>query len=172
MILEGRVWRYAQQLRAVDLVPSRYDFIKLTDWTEAASHVLEDLDPEFRSRVQKGDIIVGGRAFGSGHAHYFQQAFEGAKWLGVGGFLGESFDPIFIISAIGAGMPCWSLPGILDFVGHGDRIRADMSTGVIQNETAGTKSQYRPISKEVIEILDAGGLDALTINRLNANIRA
>lgn len=166
MILEGRVWRYAQQVRATDLVPARYDYIKLTDWTECSTHVLEDLDPKFRAEVLRGDLIVGGRGFGAGHAHYFQQAFEGPRWLGVGGYLAESFDPIFLVSAIGAGMPCWNAPGILDLVARGDRIRCDLVTGGVSNETAGTTARYRPLAPEVIEVLEAGGLEKLTARRL------
>jgi 3-isopropylmalate/(R)-2-methylmalate dehydratase small subunit len=172
VILEGRVWKYAQQVRATDLVPARYDYIKLTDWTECSTHVLEDLDPDFRANVQPGDLIVGGQGFGAGHAHYFQQAFEGPRWLGVGGYLAESFDPIFLLSALGAGMPCWNVPGILDFVNGADRISCDLATGTIVNHTAGTVAQFRPVAPEVIEVLEVGGLDQLTVRRLGLGAKA
>jgi 3-isopropylmalate/(R)-2-methylmalate dehydratase small subunit len=172
VILEGRIWRYAQQVRATDLVPARYDYIKLTDWTECSTHVLEDLDPGFRENMRRGDLIVGGLGFGAGHAHYFQQAFEGPRWLGVGGYLAESFDPIFMVSAIGAGMPCWTVPGILAIVDTGDRVKCDMATGTIENQTAGTTAQYRPVASEVVEVLEAGGLDPLTVRKLGLGIRA
>ncbi|MDP1736190.1 MAG: hypothetical protein Q8L23_01985 [Caulobacter sp.] len=171
MILEGRVWKYAQQVRATDLVPSRYDYIKLTDWTECSTHVLEDLDPDFRANVRPGDLIVGGHGFGAGHAHYFQQAFEGPRWLGVGGYLAESFDPIFLLSAIGAGMPCWGVPGILSFVRNGDLIRCDFAAGTVVNPATGATAQHRPVAPEVIEVLDAGGLDKLTVRRLGLGVK-
>ena len=166
MILEGRVWKYAQQVRATDLVPSRYDYIKLTDWTECSTHVLEDLDPRFRADVRPGDLIVGGTGFGAGHAHYFQQAFEGPRWVGVGGFLAESFDPIFLLSAIGAGMPCWTVPGILATVNIGDEVRCDLRAGTIVNRSTDTVAPFRPLAPEVIEVLEAGGLDQLTVQKL------
>lgn len=172
MILQGRVWRYAQQVRATDLVPARFDYIKITDWTECATHVLEDLDPDFRANVQRGDFIVGGAGFGAGHAHYFQQAFEGPRWIGVGGYLAESFDPIFLVSAVGAGMPCWNVPGILDFVASGDRISCDLATGTVVNHSAGTTAQYRPVAPEVIEVLEIGGLDKLTVKRLGLGAKS
>lgn len=172
MILEGRIWRYNQQVRATDLVPARYDYIKLTDWTECSTHVLEDLDPEFRETMRRGDLIVGGKGFGAGHAHYFQQAFEGPRWLGVGGYLAESFDPIFMVSAIGAGMPCWTLPGILDLVQTGDEVRCDMASGKIDNLTTGTSAQYRAVAPEVVEVLEAGGLDPLTVRKLGLGAAA
>lgn len=165
MILEGRVWRFNQQVRATDLVPARYDYIKLTDWTECSTHVLEDLEPGFPEKMRRGDLIVGGPGFGAGHAHYFQQAFEGPRWLGVGGYLAESFDPIFMVSAIGAGMPCWTVPGILDFVATGDRIACDLASGEIDNQTSGTKAAFRGVAPEVIEVLKAGGLEPLTVRK-------
>lgn len=166
MILEGHIWKYNQQVRATDLVPARYDYIKLADWTECSTHVLEDLDPGFRETMRHGDLIVGGHGFGAGHAHYFQQAFEGPRWLGVGGYLAESFDPIFMVSAIGAGMPCWTVPGILEFVASGDKVKCDMATGEIANLSAGTTFQFRAVAREVVEVLEAGGLDALTVRKL------
>jgi len=166
MIIEGRAWKYDKQVRAVDLVPGRYDYIKLTDWTECATHVLEDLEPGFPDAVARGDLIIGGTGFGAGHAHYFQQAFEGPRWLGVGGYLADSFDPIFMISAIGAGMPCWTVPGILALMDKGDRIRADLIAGTVENLTAGTATQFRALAPEVIEILEAGGLERLTVRKL------
>lgn len=166
MILRGRVWKYDQQVRATDIVPSRYDYIKLTDWTECSTHVLEDLDPSFQAGVRPGDIIVGGIGFGAGHAHYYQQAFEGPRWLGVNGFLAESFDPIFLPSAMGAGMPCWSAPGILDVVAYGDEVECDLAKGVVSNLTSGTITQFRPLAQEAIEVLEAGGLDQLTLRKL------
>ena len=166
MILRGRVWKYDQQLRATDIVPSRYDYIKLTDWTECSTHVLEDLDPSFRDGVRPDDLIVGGIGFGAGHAHYYQQAFEGPRWLGVGGFLAESFDPIFLPSAMGAGMPCWTVPGILGMVSHGDEVECGLATGTIVNLTTNTTTQVRPLAPEAIEVLEAGGLDQLTLQKL------
>lgn len=166
MKINGTIWRYDQQVRATDLVPGRYDYIKLTDWTECSTHVLEDLDPEFLANVRPGDMIVGGSGFGAGHAHYFQQAFEGPRWLGVGGYLAEGFDPIFVLSAIGAGMPCWTVPGILDFVAHRDEVTCDLSAGTVVNHTAGTTCEFRPVARQVIDVLEAGGLDMLTVRRL------
>ena len=166
MILEGRVWKYAQQVRATDLVPSRYDYIKLTDWTECSTHVLEDLDPRFQAEVRPGDLIVGGIGFGAGHAHYFQQAFEGSKRAGVGAFLAEGFDPIFLISAVGAGMPCWTVPGILRLVNDGDKLECDLRTGRIVNRSSNISADFRSVAPEVIEVLEAGGLDQLTVRKL------
>lgn len=166
MILEGRIWKYDQQVRATDLVPSRYDYLKLTDWTECSTHVLEDLDPGFRAQVHPGDLVVGGRGFGAGHAHYFQQAFEGPRWAGVGGFLAEGFDPIFLLSAVGAGMPCWTVPGILETVTTGDEVTCDLRAGTIANRSTDRVTQFRPLAPEVVEVLEAGGLDLLTVQRL------
>jgi 3-isopropylmalate/(R)-2-methylmalate dehydratase small subunit len=166
MKLRGRVWKYDQQVKATDLVPARYDYIKLTDWSECSTHVLEDLDPSFRQEVRPGDLIVGGQGFGAGHAHYYQQAFEGPRWLGVGGYLAESFDPFFLLSAIGAGMPCWAVPGILTKVSNGDQVDCDLALGVVVNRSASTSTQFRPLAPEVVEILEAGGLDRLTVAKL------
>ena len=64
------------------------------------------------------------------------------------------------------------MPGILDFVNGGDRITCDLATGTVLNHSAGTTAQYRPVAPEVIEVLEVGGLDKLTVQRLGLSARA
>ena len=64
MKAEGKVFRYGSNVDTDVIIPARY--LNTSDHAELASHCMEDIDPEFVKRVQKGDIIVAGRNFGCG----------------------------------------------------------------------------------------------------------
>ena len=64
---------------------------------------MEGLDPLFAARVQKGDVIVAGRNFGSGSSR--EQAPRALKEAGVAAVVAQSFARIFYRNAINVGLP-------------------------------------------------------------------
>ena len=62
--LAGRVHLYGDNVDTDRIIPGKYT--KTLDMSQLAEHVLEDLDPTFRQRVQAGDILVAGENFGCG----------------------------------------------------------------------------------------------------------
>ena len=72
MELKGKVWRYGDNIDTDVIIPARY--MNSFDPAELASHCMVDIDETFSRKVQKGDIMVGGKNFGCGssreHAVY------------------------------------------------------------------------------------------------------
>ena len=64
MKLEGKVWRYGDNIDTDVIIPARY--LNTFDPKELASHCMVDIDESFASNVKAGDIMVGGRNFGCG----------------------------------------------------------------------------------------------------------
>src|SRR5207247_9443098 len=64
LILEGVSHVYGDNVDTDVIIPARY--LTSTAPEELAEHCMEDLDPEFVSRVRAGDLMVAGRNFGSG----------------------------------------------------------------------------------------------------------
>lgn len=64
MIIKGQTHVYGDNIDTDRIIPGKYT--KTLNLQDLADHVLEDLDPEFRTRVKQGDIIVGGSNFGCG----------------------------------------------------------------------------------------------------------
>ena len=65
MKLNGKALRLPQNddINTDYIISGRYKF-KIKDPVELAKHVMEDLDPNFHSRIKKGDFIVAGSNFG------------------------------------------------------------------------------------------------------------
>ena len=50
MMLEGDAWRFGRNVDTDVIIPARY--LDTTDVKELASHCMEDLDPDFCTRVK------------------------------------------------------------------------------------------------------------------------
>ena len=65
MAIKGRVWKYGDDVNTDVIFPGKYTYT-VNDPAQMGEHALEDLDPEFRFKVQPGDVIVAGKNFGCG----------------------------------------------------------------------------------------------------------
>ena len=65
MNFSGQIWKYGDDINTDVIFPGKYTYT-LRDPKEMSKHALEDLDPEFASNVQIGDIIFAGKNFGNG----------------------------------------------------------------------------------------------------------
>ncbi len=153
--IKGRVWKFGDNIPTDQIV--RVDRA-LGDMAEMAKHVLENYNPEFPKKVQKGDILVAGKHFGqsSGRA----VAPKAIKATGVGAVVVEYASRLFYRNAFEVGLPLVECPGITDHVSEGDCLSVDMATGKVKNETTGDVLQAQPVDSFLMEMLKAGGLIA------------
>ena len=136
------------------IIPARY--LTSTEPEELAKHCMEDLDPDFVSRVRPGDVIMGGRNFGSGSSR--EHAPLAIKGAGISCIVAESFARIFYRNAINVGLPIVECPGVTTDAQPGDRVCIDLDAGSVGNLTRGSSYQATAMPEFMRGILDAGGL--------------
>jgi 3-isopropylmalate/(R)-2-methylmalate dehydratase small subunit len=137
-------------------------------WDECAKHVLEDSIPTFASTVRHGDILVAGKNFGSGHAHYYMTAIMACHTCGLSALLAESVSGLFLRAAIDAGVPALPLPGVGELVNTGDQLEINLETGRARNATTNKTTQFAPVSPIILAILAAGGSKNWALRRVGA----
>ena len=96
MKFKGTAFRYGRDIDTDVIIPARY--LNTSDPAELAKHCLEDLDPTFVNRVEKGDIIVADENFGCGSSR--EHAPVAIKAAGVSVVIAKSFARIFYRNAI------------------------------------------------------------------------
>ena len=155
----GRAHVYGDHIDTDRIIPGKYT--KTLDLSQLSAHVLEDLDPDFRARMSRGDLIVAGDNFGCGSSR--EQAPLALKYSGVGAVIARSFARIFYRNAINIGLPLLELPTLNQsfIVRTGDVLKIELSEGRIHNLSDDTKAQARALPPVMRAILDAGGLSQL-----------
>jgi len=154
MILQGKVWRYGDNVDTDVIIPARY--LNTSDPQELAAHCLEDLDPEFAGRVQAGDILVAGKNFGCGSSR--EHAPVALKAAGITCVVAESFARIFYRNAINIGLPLMEIGPAVEKIRGGDILKINATTGEIMNLTTGETYHAEPLPGFIQDIAAAGGL--------------
>jgi 3-isopropylmalate/(R)-2-methylmalate dehydratase small subunit len=164
--LSGRVWKFGDDVRLTYFLSGKYDAIGQKP-EQTSKHVLEDADPAFVQNVRKGDLIVAGKRFGQGkHYHY---PIHALAYLGIAGFIAESLDSMFQRACINDGMPAFALRDLPSVVATGDLIEVDLRRGTSKNATRDIIVNHPPVSTLLLAIVEAGGLQAYTLQQLRGS---
>ena len=149
-----KVYKYGDNVDTDVIIPARY--LNAPDEKSLASHCMEDIDAQFASTVEAGDIVVGGGNFGCGSSR--EHAPLAIKACGVKCVIAKSFARIFYRNAINIGLPILECPEAVDGISAGDQVSVDFGTGMILNETTGASFQAAPFPAFVNGIIENGGL--------------
>jgi len=162
MKLTGAVWKYGDNVDTDAVIPARY--LNMSTPEELARHCMEDIDAEFATGVEAGDIIVAGENFGCGSSR--EHAPLAIKGAGVSCIVAESFARIFYRNAINIGLPILECVEAAQEAQKGDILSVDLTGGLITNERTGRTYRTKPFPPFIMEIIRAGGLVPYTCERL------
>ena len=160
MEARGSVFKYGDNIDTDVIIPARY--LNTQNARELADHCMEDIDKAFITRVQAGDIMVGGENFGCGSSR--EHAPLAIKTAGIACVIAASFARIFYRNAINIGLPIIECPKAAAEIEDGDEVEVNFDTGVITDLTKGTTYQGQAFPEFMQRIIDAEGL----INYINA----
>lgn len=153
MHLKGKVHKFGNDVNTDYIISGRYKF-KTLDMKELAHHVMEDLDPDFHSKVQKGDFIVAGSNFGCGSSR--EQAPLAIINADISAVIAKSFARIFYRNCINTGLPVIECD--TDQIQVGDELEVDLEGGVLHNHSQGVDLKITPLPPVMLKILSEGGL--------------
>lgn len=152
-MLKGKVWKFPDDISTDHIAPGRLFHLR-SNLPEFAKHVLEDADPEFAAKVQKGDFIVAGSNFGLGSSR--EHAPQIIKLSGVSAVIAKSFARIFYRNAINIGL--LALECDTDLIDAQDELEVDIRKGIIKDLTKNTEIKFKPLPEVMIKLLEDGGL--------------
>ena len=154
MIAHGKVHKYRDNKDTDVINPARY--LNTANHAELALHCMEDIDKEFVSKVNKGDIMVGGANFGCGSSR--EHAPIAIKESGISIVIAETFARIFYRNAINIGLAILECPEASAKIEAGDDVEVDFDTGIIVNHTKNETYKGQPFPPFIQEIIEKGGL--------------
>ena len=161
MKAHGIVHKYGDNIDTDVIIPARY--LNSSDPDELAKKCMEDIDPEFVNRVQKGDIMVANKNFGCGSSR--EHAPIAIKAAGIGCVIAETFARIFYRDAINIGLPIIECAEAAKEIEAGDTVEIDFDSGIIYDRTKNTEYKGQAFPPFMQKIIKAEGL----INYINEN---
>jgi 3-isopropylmalate/(R)-2-methylmalate dehydratase small subunit len=154
MIFQGRSFLFGDDIDTDAIIPARY--LNTSDPEELKKHCMEDADPEFSSKVSKGDIIVAGKNFGCGSSR--EHAPIAIKASGVSCVIASSFARIFFRNSFNMGLPIFESDEASKEIRLGDVVEVDASSGKIRNISTGREYTSKPIPPFMQDLIEDGGL--------------
>jgi homoaconitate hydratase len=142
-----------------------------------AKVVMENYDPQFASRINKGDVIVSGFNFGTGSSR--EQAVTALKAKGIPLVIAASFSQTYLRNAFNNGFLCVEVPELVKRLRQqfakeiaakektiiaGKDIDIDFTSGVIQWREE--KFAFPPLGSVPQSLVIAGGVENLVATRL------
>src|SRR5574344_2030126 len=146
MTLKGKAWKFPDDISTDHIAPGRLLHLR-SNLPEFAKHVLEDADPDFASKMIKGDFVVAGNNFGLGSSR--EHAPQIIKIAGVSAVIAKSFARIFYRNSINIGLLV--LEADTDKIDAQDELEVDIKSGVIKNLTKNIEIKFTPLPDVMIK---------------------
>jgi len=150
----NKAHKYGNNIDTDVILPARY--LALYRPEDLALHCMEDLDADFATTVQPGDVIVAGENFGCGSSR--EHSPLAIKACGVKCIIAASFARIFYRNAINIGLPILESPEAATGILSGNQVEVDLSTGEIRDLTQNKTYHAGGFPIFLREMIDAGGL--------------
>ena len=143
---------------------------------QMAGHAMANFDPAFQEIAADGDILVAGRNFGTGSSR--EQAATSLKYRGIRMVIAASFSQTYLRNAFNNAFVCIESPALSDAVREAFAREAEMGAKTIpagdlavdfRHAIAtwnGREYKLSPVGPAAQELVLAGGLEALTRERL------
>ncbi|MBE9482062.1 MAG: 3-isopropylmalate dehydratase small subunit [Chloroflexi bacterium] len=163
MMLKGKVHKYGANVDTDAIIPARY--LNMSEPEELARHCMEDIDQDFITRVEPGDMIMATTNFGCGSSR--EHAPLAIKTVGVSCIIAKSFARIFFRNAINIGLPLLECGEAVDKTEAGDILKVNLASGKIKNLTRRMEFTASPYPDFMAELISAGGLIEHTKKRIN-----
>lgn len=162
MIKGGKVYKYGDNVDTDVIIPARY--LNTSDPAELAKHCMEDIDAEFATKVQEGDIIVANKNFGCGSSR--EHAPISIKAAGVSCVIASTFARIFYRNAFNTGLPILECDEAAKKIQAGDEVEVNFETGEIKNITRNETYFAQPFPEFIQKIINHDGL----VNYVKSNL--
>ena len=154
MKIDGQAIKLGDDINTDFIISGRYKF-SITDMKELARHIMEDIDPDFTSKIKPGrSVIVAGSNFGMGSSR--EQAPLVIKESGIVAVLAKSFARIFYRNAFNIGLPLVEVDTVK--IAENDILDIDLDKGMLRNITRDSTLEIKVLPDFMQALLREGGI--------------
>jgi 3-isopropylmalate/(R)-2-methylmalate dehydratase small subunit len=156
---KGRVWKFGDNINTDMMMPNTARTLPELDQKK---YVFESIRPGWSALVEPGDIIVGGKNFGTGSS---RPAAKLLRQLGIVAVIAESVNGLFLRNCVNYGVVPLSCEGVEAAFDEGDIATVNVRGARVGN--AGTRRllETKELPEQLIQLVLAGGIRPLLKRR-------
>ena len=151
-MLTGRVWKFGDDINTDLMLPGP---LLTASEEEQRRAVFSANRPGWVDQVRPGDIIIGGRNFGTGSS---RPAARSLRNLGLGGLIAESINGLFFRNAVSFGFLALECRGIHDAFEEGETAEISIPDWTVRNRDTGAVLAISPMPERLLSLMTAGGI--------------
>jgi 3-isopropylmalate/(R)-2-methylmalate dehydratase small subunit len=148
----GRVWTFGDDINTDLMLPG--PLLTAPEAVQARA-VFSANRPGWVDLVQAGDIIVGGRNFGTGSS---RPAARSLRNLGLGALVAESINGLFFRNAVAFGFLSITCPGIAAAFEEGQTAEISLADWTVRNRDTGAVLRAKPVPETLLAMMTGGGV--------------
>jgi 3-isopropylmalate/(R)-2-methylmalate dehydratase small subunit len=152
LVRRGRVWKFGDNINTDLIFPQSAFRVPVA---EQRRYVFSAVRPGWVDLVEKGDLIVAGRNFGTGSGRTVGKIFSEC---GIAGLVAESINGLCFRNCINYSFPAMECRGVVDLFEEGDIARIDFLSGVVTNESNGREMNGKPLPPFLADLVQSGGI--------------
>ena len=151
-MITGRIWTFGDNINTDLMLPG--PLLTATE-AEQARAVFSANRPGWIDRITPGDIIVGGRNFGTGSS---RPAARSLRNIGIGGLLAESINGLFFRNAVSFGFLALECPGVHAAFEEGQTAEISLPDWTVRNRDTGAVLAIAPVPERLLSLMTSGGI--------------
>jgi 3-isopropylmalate/(R)-2-methylmalate dehydratase small subunit len=151
----ARVWKFGDNINTDLILPNVAFYLTQQ---EQLAYVFRANRPGWVDLVRPGDIVIGGKNFGMGSS---RPAARNLKNLGLGCLIADSINGLFYRNCVNYAFPAMECAGVESIFEEGETAHVDFEAGTVSNARTGASLPARKIPRELLKIVEAGGIFAL-----------
>jgi 3-isopropylmalate/(R)-2-methylmalate dehydratase small subunit len=148
----GRVWKFGDDINTDLMLPGP---LLTASEEEQRRAVFSANRPGWVDEVRPGDIIIGGRNFGTGSS---RPAARSLRNLGLGALIAESINGLFFRNAVSFGFLALECPGISAAFEEGQTAEIAIDTWTVRNRDTGAVFPISPVPEQLLSLMTGGGI--------------
>ncbi len=152
MKFTARVWKFPDNINTDLMLPNYAHYLSPEEQTKV---VFKANRPGWAELVQPGDIILGGRNFGTGSS---RPAARSLRNLKLACLVAESINGLFLRNCVNFGFPALVCHGVDASFEEGDIAEVSFDDYTVRNQRTGTLLKADPLHESFKRVMEAGGL--------------
>jgi 3-isopropylmalate/(R)-2-methylmalate dehydratase small subunit len=122
---------------------------------EQARAVFSANRPGWVDQIASGDIVIGGRNFGTGSS---RPAARSLRNIRLGALLAESINGLFFRNAVSFGFLALECPGVHAAFEEGQTAEISLADWTVRNRDTGAVLHAKPVPERLLALMNSGGI--------------